>query len=63
MEKKLLSATIFYQPGTLRPRKYRNISKKESFVDFAKKSGAIYINFYDQKTKEYLYRIIINWKA
>jgi hypothetical protein len=63
MEKQLLSATIFFTPGTLRPRKYRNISKKENFVDFAKKSGGIYVNFYDQKTKEYLYRIIISWKA
>jgi hypothetical protein len=59
MEKKLLSATIFYQPGTLRPRKYRNISRQDNFVMFAKKSNGIYINFYDQKTKVYLYRIYL----
>lgn len=59
MEKKLLSATIFYEPGTLRPRKYRNISIKENFVMFAKKTNGIYINFYDQKTKVYLYRIYL----
>lgn len=59
MEKKLLSATIFYKPGTIRPRKYRNISRKENFVMFAKKTNGIYINFYDQKTKVYLYRIYL----
>jgi hypothetical protein len=59
MEKKLLSATIFYQPETLRPRKYRNISRQDNFVMFAKKSNGIYINFYDQKTKVYLYRIYL----
>ena len=59
MEKKLLSATIFYAPGTLRPRKYRNISKQDNFVMFAKKSNGIYINFYDQKSKVYLYRIYL----
>lgn len=59
MEKKLLSATIFFTPGTLRPRKYRNISRKNNFVMFAKKSTGIYINFYDQKTKQYLYRVYL----
>jgi hypothetical protein len=60
MEKKLLSATIFYAPGTLRPRKYRNITRQDNFVMFAKKSNGIYINFYDQKTKVYLYRIYLS---
>jgi hypothetical protein len=59
MEKKLLSATIFYQPGTLRPRKYRNISKPDNFLIFAKKSNGIYVNFYDQKTKEYKHRVYL----
>lgn len=59
MEKKLLSATIFFTAGTLRPRKYRNISRQDNFVMFAKKTNGIYINFYDQKTKEYLYRVYL----
>jgi len=59
MEKQLLSATIFFTPGTLRPRKYRNISRQDNFVMFAKKCNGIYINFYDQKTKEYKYRIYL----
>lgn len=59
MEKQLLSATIFFTPGTLRPRKYRNISKQNNFFIFAKKTNGIYVNFYDQKTKEYLYRVYL----
>jgi DUF2075 family protein len=59
MEKKLFSATIFFKPGTLRSRKYRNISNRINFVMFAKKADGIYINFYDQKTKEYLHRVYL----
>jgi hypothetical protein len=59
MEKQLLSATIFFTPGTLRPRKYRNISRQDNFIMFAKKSNGIYINFYDQKTKEYKHRVYL----
>jgi hypothetical protein len=50
--KKLYSATIFYKANRIRPRKYRNISNKDRFSIFAKKQDdAIYINWYDQKTK------------
>ena len=49
--KKLYSATIFFTENRLRPRKYRNINNKEKFAKFAKNSQAIYINWYDQKTK------------
>jgi hypothetical protein len=59
MEKKLLSATIFFTAGTLRPRKYRNISKPDNFLMFAKKSNGIYVNFYDQTTKEYKHRVYL----
>jgi hypothetical protein len=59
MTKQILSATIFYTPGSLRPRKYRNISKQENFIMFAKKSNAVYINFYDQKTGVYLHRVYL----
>ena len=59
MKKKLLSATIFYTTGTLRPRKYRNISRQDNFIMFAKKSNGIYVNFYDQDTKVYLYRVYL----
>jgi hypothetical protein len=49
----LKSATIFFQPGTKRPRKYRNISTPYSFETYARKSGAWYINWYDQKTGQF----------
>lgn len=52
INKKLFSATIFYKANRIRPRKYRNISNKDRFAIFAKKQDdAIYINWYDQKTK------------
>lgn len=60
MEKQLLSATIFFSPGSLRPRKYRNISKQNNFLLFAKKINGIYVNFYDQKTKVYKYRVYLS---
>jgi hypothetical protein len=57
MANQKLSATIFFQiNSTLKPRKYRNISNKNSFIKFAESEGAWYINFYSQKTKEYLCR-------
>lgn len=54
--KQTYSATIFFQPGTLRPRKYRNIHNKLSFIRFAKNSGGVYINFYDKETKNFLFQ-------
>jgi hypothetical protein len=53
MSTPLKSATIFFQPGTKRPRKYRNISTPYSFESFARSSGAWYINFYDQATGKF----------
>ena len=61
MEKQLLSATIFFTPGTLRPRKYRNISNKAKFYDFVKKSNGIYANFYDQKSKIFMFQYKPNY--
>jgi len=50
---KIKSATIFFQPGTKRPRKYRNIVTPHSFETFARRSGAWYINWYDQETGKF----------
>lgn len=47
------SATIFFQPGTKRPRKYRKITNYTNFAEFALKSGAWYINWYDHKTGKF----------
>jgi hypothetical protein len=52
--KKLYSATIFFKANRIRPRKYRNISRQDNFVKFAKNlPDAIYINWYDQLTKNF----------
>lgn len=53
MNKTTFSATIFFKPGTNRPRKYRNITNLRKFADFAAKSGAWYMNLYDQKTGKF----------
>jgi hypothetical protein len=53
---KIYSATIFFPAGSFRPRKYRNIYNKLSFIKFAKQSGGIYINFYDKETKDFLFQ-------
>lgn len=52
----LKSATIFFKPGTKRPRKYKNISTTISFTNWAKNQGAYYINWYDQKTGKFEFR-------
>lgn len=48
-----LTATLFFQPNTKRPRKYRNITNEANFSRFAATTGAWYINYYDQQTKEF----------
>ena len=53
MTKKLYSATIFFKANRLKPRKYRNITNKQRFAEFASRSGAIYVNWYDQQTKNF----------
>ena len=50
------SATIFFQGNTKKPRKYRSIYYTAKFEAFAANSGAIYINYYNQSTGEYLGR-------
>lgn len=57
MNNKTFSATLFFRPGTKKPRKYRNISNQKNFVEFSKKLDDIYyINWYDQKTAIFQYR-------
>lgn len=52
------SATIFFQPNTKRPRKYKNITNTKGFENnVAKKCGGWYVNYYDQKSKEFIERI------
>lgn len=64
MSKQTFSATVFFKPGTLKPRKYRNISSRNRFEFNMTKTGAYYINYYDQQTKAFAGRIWLqNFKS
>lgn len=56
MSKQTFSATVFFAQGTLKPRKYRNISSQNRFEFNMAKTNAYYINYYDQNTKAFLFR-------
>jgi hypothetical protein len=56
MSKELLSATVFFKPGTIKPRKYRNVSIPYTLVNKMSRIGAYYVNWYDQKTGVFLRR-------
>jgi len=53
MSKKLKTAIVFFQPGTKRPRKYRNISNGLRFGEFCLSLGAWYINWYDKESGKF----------
>jgi hypothetical protein len=60
MAKQLLSATIFFGiNSTLKPRKYKNISNKNSFIRFAESIHVWHINFYCQQNKTFIERYYI----
>ena len=48
MNNNLLTAIVFFKPGTKRPRKYRNIKNQLRFEGFVAAAGAYYVNYYDQ---------------
>ena len=50
MPKEKFSATVFFAPGTLKPRKYRNITQPGRFEAYMTHKGAYYINYYDAAT-------------
>lgn len=49
MTKTKFSATVFFKPGTLRPRKYRNITQRQRFETYMANKGAYYVNYYNDK--------------
>lgn len=53
MSKVLKNAIVFFKPGTKRPRKYRKITNPVKFGEFCLKSGAWYINWYDQQSGKF----------
>lgn len=56
MSKPLLSATVFFKPGTVKPRKYRNVSIPYTLVQKMARLGAYYVNWYDQDSGKFLRR-------
>lgn len=53
MGKTIFSATVFFKPGTLKPRKYKNVSNPNNLNRNMRNKGAYYINYYDQKSGEF----------
>ena len=51
------TAIVFFPPESqIRPRKYRNVVER-TFIAFAIRSGAWYVNFYDPETRAYVRRV------
>lgn len=62
MGKTLYTAIVFFEDGAM-PRKYRNISNINTFINFCKKINASYFNLYYKETKQYAERVYLNEKA
>lgn len=58
MAKILYSAIVFMLNNTP-PRKYRNISNINNFINFARSIGADYFNLYEKTSKKFTERIYI----
>jgi hypothetical protein len=51
---KIYNAIIFYAPEMgIKPKKYRNISKLDNFLKFARNSGGWYVNLYNAIDKKF----------
>lgn len=50
---KSYTAIVFFQDQETKPRKYRNITRLENFLNFARKSGATYVNLYSTKDRKF----------
>lgn len=54
---KTYTAIVFFPPALgIRPRKYRNVVER-TFINFATRSGAWYVNLYDPDTRAYVRRV------
>lgn len=56
MTNKLKTAILFF-PDNKTAWKLRNVGSVERFIEYGRKVGASYVNFYDKETKQYLGRI------
>jgi hypothetical protein len=54
MQKPSYNAIIFFPVGDdRRPRKYRNITRLDNFLKFARSSGGWYVNLYFAKDRKF----------
>jgi hypothetical protein len=54
MGKELFTAIAFFPPEFAnQPCKYRNVSNRQNFLNFAKRSGFRYVNWYGKYDKVY----------
>jgi len=56
MNNKLKTAIVFF-PDKKTVWKLRNVGSIEKFLDYGRKIGALYVNFYDKETKQFLQQI------
>jgi hypothetical protein len=56
MSNKLKTAIVFF-PDKKTVWKLRNVGSENRFLDYGRKVGASYINFYDKETKEFIKRV------
>jgi hypothetical protein len=62
IEKQNYTAILFFNPGTLRPRKYRNVNNILSFYkNVAEPSKCLYFNLYDKKTTMFVKRVYLKY--
>ena len=56
----LYTCIMFFDFNSFKqPIKYRNVINLERFKEFAFQKGAVYINVYDKRRKEFIKRIYI----
>jgi hypothetical protein len=56
MNNKLKTAIVFF-PDKKTVWKLRNVGSVERFLDYGRKIGALYVNFYDKETKQFIQQI------
>jgi hypothetical protein len=56
MAEKLKTAILFF-PDNKTVWKLRNIGSETRFLDYGRKVGASYVNFYDKETRQFIKRV------
>jgi hypothetical protein len=56
MAEKLKTAILFFPDGKT-AWKLRNVGSESRFLDYGRKVGASYVNFYDKETRQFIKRV------